>query len=101
MLWILKPLFARPGAEPRNGHPRTLADLRPGEKARIIGYVDGDLAVPSPTVQRLMHLGLLEGEEVVLTRQALTGDPIEIRLLDYSLSLRRGEAALLRVEPVA
>ena len=71
----------------------TLADLRPGQKARILGY-----AATNPIVQRLMHLGLLVGEEVVLTRRALTGDPLEIRLLDYSLSLRRSEAAVLRVE---
>lgn len=74
---------------------RTLADLKPGDKARITGY-----AKMGPTVQRLLHLGLLKGVVVSLTRQALTGDPIEIRLLDYSLSLRRREAALLEVERI-
>lgn len=72
---------------------RTLADLKPGQEARITGYAE-----VSPTVQRLMHLGLLKGVVVSLTRRALTGDPIEIRILDYSLSLRRREAALLEVE---
>ena len=87
----LRDLF--PVRSRKNGSAGTLADLRPGQRARILGY-----AVTNPVVQRLMHLGLLTGEEVVLTRRALTGDPIEIRLLDYSLSLRQSEAAVLWVE---
>lgn len=71
----------------------TLAHLRPGQQARIKGFAE-----MGPTVQRLLHLGLLPGEVITLTRQALTGDPIEIRLLDYSLSLRRREATLVEVE---
>jgi len=91
---FLKPLRGLlPARSREDGSARTLADLRPGQRARILGY-----AVANPVVQRLMHLGLLTGEEVVLTRRALTGDPIEIRLLDYSLSLRRSEAAVLWVE---
>lgn len=73
----------------------TLAHLRPGQQARITGFAE-----MGPTVQRLLHLGLLPGEVITLTRQALTGDPIEIRLLDYSLSLRRREAALVEVETI-
>ena len=91
---FLKPLRdLLPARARENGAARTLADLRPGQRARILGY-----AAANPIVQRLMHLGLLTGEEVVLTRRALTGDPIEIRLLDYSLSLRQSEAAVLWVE---
>jgi ferrous iron transport protein A len=92
---LLRPsLDTRPAGDPQGiGLVRTLADLRPGQKARITGYVE-----MSPTVQRLLHLGLLKGVVVSLTRRALTGDPIEIRILDYSLSLRRREAALLEVE---
>ena len=75
---------------------RTLADLRPGQRARITGYAE-----MSPTVQRVMHLGLLEDEEVELARRAPAGDPIEIRILGYSLSLRRQEAQLVEVEELA
>ena len=81
------------GDPPRIQAVRTIADLKPGQRARLTGYAE-----MSPTVQRLMHLGLLKGVVVSLTRRALTGDPIEIRVLDYSLSLRRREAALLEVE---
>ncbi len=90
---LLRPILYKIPSSAKMGGGGTLAELKPGQKARITGYLE-----TGPTVQRLMHLGLLEGEEVALTRQALTGDPIEIRLLDYSLSLRRGEAALLTVE---
>lgn len=92
---LLRPILYKFPNSANTGACGTLAALRPGQKARITGYLE-----TGPTVQRLMHLGLLKGEEVALTRQALTGDPIEIRLLDYSLSLRRGEAALLTVERV-
>lgn len=83
-------------AVPHLHAPRTLADLRPGQQARITGFSD-----MGPIVQRLLHLGLLRGEVITMKRQALTGDPIEIRLLDYCLSLRRKEAALVQVETVA
>ena len=91
---LLRPLLDTETVEPMGPRRvRTLADLKPGQKARITGYAE-----ESPTLQRLMHLGLLKGVVVSLTRRALTGDPIEIRILDYSLSLRRREAALLEVE---
>ena len=92
---LLRPILDTAKAPLGLETPRTLADLKPGQKARIVGYKE-----MGPTLQRLMHLGLLKGVVVSLTRQALTGDPIEIRLLDYSLSLRRREAALLEVERI-
>jgi ferrous iron transport protein A len=46
-------------------------------------------------------MGLLEGEEVEVVGLAPFGDPMEIRLRDYRLSLRRREAARVLVRPVA
>lgn len=71
----------------------TLADLKPGDKARVTGFL-----AMSPVVQRIMQLGLLPGGEVEVVRRAPAGDPIEIRILGYSLSLRREEARLVEVE---
>jgi ferrous iron transport protein A len=51
-------------------------------------------------VQRLMEMGLLEGEEVEVVGFAPMGDPMEVRLGDYRLSLRRVEAARVHVEPL-
>jgi ferrous iron transport protein B len=45
-------------------------------------------------------MGLLEGEEVEVVGFAPLGDPMEIRLPDYRLSLRRTEAARVAVSPL-
>ena len=71
----------------------TLDELKAGQKARITA-ISGD----GPFIQRLMALGLLEGSEVSLTRRAIGGDPIEIEIMDYRLSLRREEARQISVE---
>jgi ferrous iron transport protein A len=64
-----------------------LSDLRPGDRAAVVS-VAGDPAL----VQRLYEFGLLEGEELELIALAPLGDPIEIRLGNARLSLRRSEA---------
>ena len=74
----------------------SLDQLQSGQRGRV-GGVDGD----DPLVQRLMEMGLFEGEEVEVLGFAPLGDPMEIRLRDYRLSLRRSEAARVQVEPLA
>jgi ferrous iron transport protein A len=74
----------------------TLDELRLGQRARV-DELRGDDAL----VQRLMEMGLLDGEEVEVIGFAPLGDPMEIRLRDYRLSLRRAEAARVRVTPLA
>lgn len=51
----------------------------------------------SPITFRLMELGLIEGAEVEMLGAAPLGDPIQIRLGDSTLSLRRSEAELVDV----
>ena len=70
----------------------TLADLSPGQGAEILS-VSGDPAL----VQRLYEFGLLEGERVEVVALAPLGDPIEIRLGNSRLSLRRAEAAGIQI----
>ena len=70
----------------------TLDDLRPGESATIV-RINGE----GPLVQRLMAMGLLEGSPVHVTRRAIGGDPIEVRIMDYALSLRREEARRVEI----
>lgn len=70
----------------------TLDQLRPGESA-VVEAVGGEPAV----AQRLLELGLLEGEPVELLTRAPLGDPLEIRLGPTRLSLRRREAACVTV----
>lgn len=66
----------------------TLDQLEVGQRASVT-QVRGEDAI----VQRLYEMGLLEGEEVEVVAFAPLGDPMEIRLADYRLSLRRAEAA--------
>ncbi len=72
----------------------TLDELVAGQMARIIS-VHGE----GPFVQRLMAMGLLEGADVAMTRKAIGGDPIEVELMGYRLSLRRDEARRIQVVP--
>lgn len=70
----------------------SLDQLRPGQRG-IIKAVQGSDAL----MQRLLEMGLLEGEPVEVLALAPLGDPMEIRLRDYRLSLRRHEAACIQV----
>lgn len=74
---------------------RSLDRLEPGQRGVIL-RLDGD----SGAVRRLMELGLVPGTRVEVLRRAPLGDPIELRLRDVHLSLRRSEAAFIHVEDV-
>lgn len=74
----------------------TLDELKPGQKATIL-RIDGD----GPLMQRLMALGLLEGSDVAMTRRAIGGDPVEVQVMGYALSLRREEARRVEVRLLA
>jgi Fe2+ transport system protein FeoA len=71
----------------------SLDQLQAGQRARVEA-VRGDDAL----VQRLLEMGLLEGEEVEVVGFAPLGDPMDVRLRDYRLSLRRSEAARVLVQ---
>lgn len=73
--------------------PTQLSNLKTGGRARVID-VGGDSALQ----QRLLEFGLLPGVEVRLVRVAPMGDPLEIEVLGYNLSLRRNEAAHVSIE---
>ncbi len=77
------------GAEP----PRTLDTLVPGESGVVVRLV-GDPAI----ARRLMELGLTPGTAVEVVRRAPLGDPVELRLREIHLSIRRSEAAHIHVE---
>lgn len=75
---------------------QTLDKIKIGAKARIV-EVSGDGALE----QRLLEMGLMPGTEVHVVRQAPLGDPIEVKVMGYSLSLRRAEARHINVEGTA
>ncbi|WP_086315670.1 ferrous iron transporter A [Enterococcus sp. 7F3_DIV0205] len=71
----------------------SLDQLTVGEKARVIG-IHGQGAVK----RRLMDMGLTKGVDILVRKMAPLGDPIEINLRGYELTLRKNEAELVLVQ---
>jgi Fe2+ transport system protein FeoA len=72
-----------------------LSQLRIGQRGRVTELLGSDALA-----QRLLEMGLLEGTEVEVLAFAPFGDPMEVRVQDYRLSLRRSEAARILVQEV-
>lgn len=70
-----------------------LSKLKPGDKGRITS-----IGAIGPLKRRLMDMGVLVGEEVQVLKTAPLGDPIEVRIKSYNLSLRKKEAEGIGVE---
>lgn len=64
-----------------------LSQLAPGAKGRVAAFT-----LPPETRQRLQEMGLTPGVECTLVRIAPLGDPLEVRVRGYNLSLRKAEA---------
>ncbi len=71
----------------------TLQQLAVGQQARIV-RIGGEKA----TRRRLLDMGLVTGETVTVARVAPLGDPIEVLIKGYHLSLRKQEAGQITVE---
>ncbi|MBS3943832.1 MAG: ferrous iron transport protein A [Dethiobacter sp.] len=67
--------------------------LRPGERAEIVGYEGKDLVYR----QKLLSMGLTKGTEIKLLKVAPLGDPVEIEVRGFNLSLRKDEADILKI----
>jgi ferrous iron transport protein A len=74
----------------------SLDQLQSGQRARVVAVAGADAVV-----QRLLEMGLFEGEDIEVLGFAPLGDPMEIRLRDFRLSLRRQEAAGVTVQPLS
>ena len=69
----------------------TLQDLRPGESGKILGFQ------PGAAMDRLMEMGMLPGSEVQVIRLAPFGDPMDLKIQGYHLSIRKAEASKIQV----
>lgn len=67
--------------------PRTLADLKPGETG-IVDTIGGEDALH----RHLLDMGITPGVKVLLQKTAPMGDPVEIHLRGYALTLRLEDA---------
>lgn len=70
----------------------TLKDVQPGQTAKI-ARLNGEGAVK----RRIMDMGLTKGTEVTVRKVAPLGDPIELTVRGYELSIRKDEAAAIEV----
>ncbi len=66
--------------------------MKPGENGVVAGFARYDAMT-----YRIMQLGVLEDTPLQVLRRAPFSDPIEIRVKDYSLSLRRDEADRINI----
>lgn len=71
----------------------TMADLKAGEFAEIMGYTLGNAAYRA----KLLALGLTHGVRIKIVNVAPLGDPFEIAVRGYHLSLRRDEVGVIKV----
>jgi ferrous iron transport protein A len=72
----------------------TLDQLRPGQRASVERIVGEGTAV----YQRLMEMGVFDGTEVEVIRFAPLGDPMELRVQGYNLSVRKADAKHVEVK---
>jgi len=73
----------------------TLDRVAPGHRCRVL-RLSGDASIR----RRIMDMGVTPGAEILVERLAPLGDPIEIEVRGYHLSLRKREAAQIVVEPI-
>ncbi len=72
---------------------KTLKEIKVGQSA-IIKKIHGDGALK----RRIMDMGITKGVEVYVRKVAPLGDPLEITVRGYELSIRKADAELIEVE---
>ena len=72
---------------------KTLKEVRPGESAAVV-RLHGEGAVK----RRIMDMGITKGVEVYVRKVAPLGDPVEVTVRGYELSLRKADAETIEVE---
>ncbi|MBR6038964.1 MAG: ferrous iron transport protein A [Clostridia bacterium] len=72
---------------------KTLRDVRVGDTVKVV-RLHGEGAVK----RRIMDMGITKGVEVFVRKLAPLGDPVEINVRGYELSLRKADAEMIEVE---
>ena len=72
---------------------QTLKETKPGQTVRVL-----KIGGAGPVKRRIMEMGITKGVEIYVQKVAPLGDPIEISVRSYALSLRKGDAELIDVE---
>ena len=71
----------------------TLRDVKIGETAKVVKLIG-----EGPVKRRIMDMGLTKGVEVYVRKVAPLGDPIEVTVRGYELSIRKADAEMVLVE---
>ena len=71
-----------------------LSNLKPGQQGKIL-KLDSNIG---PIRRRLMDMGVIPGESIKVEKVAPMGDPIEVTVKSYNLSLRKNEAKGIEIE---
>ena len=72
---------------------KTLKDTKVGETVKVV-KLTGEGAVK----RRIMDMGITKGVEVHIRKVAPLGDPVEVTVRSYELSLRKADAEMIEVE---
>ncbi len=73
-----------------------LDSLQEGEKAEIVGYEN----TGEKYLRKVLSMGLTKGSEIKVIKIAPLGDPVEIEVRGFKLSLRKGEAKILKLRRI-
>jgi len=72
---------------------KTLREARPGDTVKV-KKLHGEGAVK----RRIMDMGITKGVEITVRKVAPLGDPVEVTVRNYELSLRKADAAMVETE---
>lgn len=72
---------------------KTLNQVKVGETVKVT-----KIAGEGPIKRRIMDMGITKGVEIYVRKVAPLGDPVEITVRNYELSVRKADAAIIEVE---
>ena len=72
---------------------KALKDMRPGETA-VVARLLGE----GPVKRRIMDMGITRGTEIFVRKVAPLGDPMELSVRGYELSIRKADAEMIEME---
>ncbi len=72
---------------------KTLKEIKVGHKAKVV-KIHGEGAIK----RRIMDMGITKGVEIYVRKVAPLGDPMELNVRSYELSLRKADAEMIEVE---
>ena len=72
---------------------RTLKDVPCGETVKVVKLVG-----TGPVKRRIMDMGIIKGVDVYVRKVAPLGDPIEVTVRGYELSVRKADAEMIQID---